>query len=404
MWFQMQTGVMAAVSNRIKELLHSCPPWGKVLLLLTVFVLLYGGCIAFAMGSWVLDPLNYPDLSFYQERTSAALAGEVPYRDLEMESPPLIVYMMLPAQLMGGELFHYAAWFSLLSFAGALATYGLLRRLDEDGAFLGSMLFLVHPATVSTAAINIQDESVIAVLIVVSLSLLAVGMWRSALALSVIGVASKAFTVFLVPYILISGGDSTRLRRGLAITTVLVFLLAVPFLVLAPEQFLSFPSYYLSQALGGGVTDGMSLWRFLHDLGITLPASFYALTLTLSYLIVLWLIHTHRPDGFAAGFLVLLPFLLFFPKIYPYYLVMALAPLCLLAGKKGRLIWPSVGIYLLSVSTMGFVTIDNQPLWDGAGAWVPVLLNLFLSLLMIWAATRVLDEGTLWGLEKEGTA
>lgn len=387
----------------MSERIDACPPRRKLLILLLVFILLYGGCLTLSMNTWAPDPQNYPDLPFYQERTSSALAGEVPYRDLSMESPPLIVYMMIPAQLMGGELLHYGIWFSLVSFLGAACCYLILRRLDESGAFMGSLLFLIHPATVSTASINIQDESMIAVMVVLSLSLMVIGLWRSALAMSVAGVAAKAFTAFLIPYLLIADGNRDRLRRGGILLILTAALVAAPFLILAPEQFLAFPGYYISQAMGGGVTDGMSLWRFLADAGVALPSSFYILALLTSYGLVLWAIQKERPDPFTAGFLVLLPFLLFFPKIYPYYMVMALAPLCILAGKKASLVWPSVGIYLISVMTMHFVTLDNQPLWTGVRAWAPVLLNLFLSGLMIWTAVRLLNEGRLWQQKtKEG--
>jgi len=385
-----------ALRQRTGERLKVCPPAEKLLVLLLTFIILYGGCLAISMHSLSSDPQNYPDLPFYQERTSSALAGEIPYRDLSMESPPLIIYMMVPAQLMGGDLVHYGIWFSLVSFLGAVACYLLLRRVDESSAFLGSLLFLIHPATVSTSSINIQDESVIAVVIVLSLSLLVLGFWRSALAISVAGVAAKAFTAFLIPYMLIADGERDRLLRGGALLLLVTALVTAPFLLLAPEQFLAFPEYYISQALGGGVTDGMSLWRFLTDAGVSIPSSSYLMALLASYALVLWAIQKKRPDPFAAGFLVLLPFLLFFPKIYPYYMVMALAPLCLLAGKKASLVWPSVAIYLVSVATMHFVTLDNQPLWTGAGAWAPVLLNLFLSGLMIWTAARLLKEGRLW--------
>ena len=35
--------------------------------------------------------------------------GEIPYKDFSMESPPIIDYMMVPAQLVGGESYQYAA-------------------------------------------------------------------------------------------------------------------------------------------------------------------------------------------------------------------------------------------------------------------------------------------------------
>ncbi|MFA7341980.1 MAG: hypothetical protein WCY65_02265, partial [Candidatus Methanomethylophilaceae archaeon] len=276
-----------ALRQRTGERLMVCPPAEKLLVLLLIFVILYGGCLALSMHSLGSDPQNYPDLPFYQERTSSALAGEIPYRDLSMESPPLIVYMMVPAQLMGGDLVHYGIWFSFVSFLGAVACYLLLRRVDESSAFLGSLLFLIHPATISTSSINIQDESVIAVLIVLSLSLLVLGFWRSALAISVAGVAAKAFTAFLIPYMLISEGERDRLIRGGALLLLVTALVTAPFLLLAPEQFLAFPEYYISQALGGGVTDGMSLWRFLTDAGVSIPSSSYLMALLASYALVL---------------------------------------------------------------------------------------------------------------------
>ncbi len=46
---------------------------------------------------------------------SAILRGEIPYKDFSMESPPIIDYMMVPAQLLGGESYQYALYFSMFS-------------------------------------------------------------------------------------------------------------------------------------------------------------------------------------------------------------------------------------------------------------------------------------------------
>ena len=88
-------------------------PLQKAAVLLVIGLLLYGSLIA--VDELVVKPVHglpvNDDINFYQNRTSAILRGEIPYKDFSMESPPIIDYIMVPAQLLGGESYQYALYF-----------------------------------------------------------------------------------------------------------------------------------------------------------------------------------------------------------------------------------------------------------------------------------------------------
>ncbi len=107
-------------------------PLQKVAVLLILGLLLYGSLIV--INETVVVPNHaFPvndDINFYRNRTSDILHGEIPYKDFSMESPPIIDYIMLPAQLAGGSTYAYSLYFSLFSIFTGISFYAFLRRYE----------------------------------------------------------------------------------------------------------------------------------------------------------------------------------------------------------------------------------------------------------------------------------
>jgi hypothetical protein len=125
--------------QNLNHRLGSVSPRRRSFLLILVWALFYGGLIAFDvlyLRNYLYGSVGSPiDISFYRERTQGVLDGLWLYRDIPCESPPLIVYFMIPAQLAGGSDTAYQVWFSIFVLLTSLTMYWALRRYDDTKAF-----------------------------------------------------------------------------------------------------------------------------------------------------------------------------------------------------------------------------------------------------------------------------
>jgi hypothetical protein len=90
----------------VKARLRSMTVGQKLLLYLFLTLVIYGSTIVVdnvVMVKLIDEEIYHPDIHVYRERTQAILDGHLLYRDLPgVESPPLINYILVPAQLLGG--------------------------------------------------------------------------------------------------------------------------------------------------------------------------------------------------------------------------------------------------------------------------------------------------------------
>jgi len=128
---------MASRFDRLLGRISSLSPERKLLLYAAIALLVYGTMIvvdnAFLMAA--IDPhLSHPDMDVYRARTQTILDGGLLYRDVHTETPPIINYLLVPAQVLGGAEHDWvwSAYFSLFDFLLAALLYLGLRHLDED--------------------------------------------------------------------------------------------------------------------------------------------------------------------------------------------------------------------------------------------------------------------------------
>ena len=97
--------------SRLEVALRCLSPRRRVLILILIMVLVYGGLIA--IDGLLLRPFidqsfaGSSDLSIFQERARLLLNGGMIYRDVPLgsfpvESPPLINYLFIPPSWPGG--------------------------------------------------------------------------------------------------------------------------------------------------------------------------------------------------------------------------------------------------------------------------------------------------------------
>lgn len=335
---------------------------------------------------------THPDVRHYQERTQGILDGKIPYLDFYSESPPLIMYMMVPAALMGNTLEAYAVLFTAYVFLTAGLLYALLRNRDEKAAFLITAVFLLNPITWATAVIFVQDETVVALFYALPVLLLMLGRAQGAALVATVGALTKVFSAVLVPLALVKQSAS-ELKRSIVLLLAAVAVVGVPLLLLAGERFLRFPRYYLRQTGEEGLQEGITLWVVLYENGVTVPGILLQALFVLGTLFCLYLIWRRDIDSVRGAYLMILPFFLFFPKIYACYFIIPLAAVCILAVVDRRQVWLLTVAAFLAFFVQFFQSYDGVPPMlpaDGMWALIPIGLGLAWQGIMLYMGVRML--------------
>jgi hypothetical protein len=312
-------------SSWFKKIEHYSPIQ-KIALLLIIGLILYGSLIVIQnevvvpYAPWI--PQNN-DIDYYHNRTSAIINGEIPYKDFSMESPPIIDYMMVPAQLMGGESWQYSLYFSLFIILTGILYYAILKRYDERLAFLSGLALIVSPFAFIDATFGVQDKGIVVFMFILPLLLFVVQRYKTSAFLNTLGIWTLFFNATIFPVWLIKARTKRARWMIFGITIMVTAAVAVPLLLIAPSQFISFPSYYLLQNPTGEI-GGLSIWHFWAQGGYSLPGTLSDILTVSAILISSYYVYLKRDSTtFWEGcMIVLIAFFVFYPKInLCYYLL-----------------------------------------------------------------------------------
>jgi hypothetical protein len=358
-------------------------PLQKAAVLLVIGLLLYGSLIA--VDELVVKPVHglpvNDDINFYQNRTSAILRGEIPYKDFSMESPPIIDYIMVPAQLLGGESYQYALYFSLFSIFTGISYYACLRRYDEQAAFVAGLGFILMPYAFIDSTFGVQDEAITTLVFLLPLFIFVLGRFKTAALADTIGVWTKFFNGIVYLVLLIKAPTRKEALRMLGITVLITLAVAIPFLIIAPDKFLSFPSYYLLQDKNAQ-TGGISIFHFWDLGGFTLPGTIGDIITLVGVLAASYYVYRKKDSvTFWEGcFIVLMAFFLLYPKILLGYYLM---PVGLL------LMWGATNRKIMVRCFLTYAPLILATLFAEHGSDQPILLftdSWFIGFLLVLGA------------------
>jgi uncharacterized membrane protein len=213
---------------------------GHVLLALAVGL----GVLTASWAALHLQPFdNYQiiDTPVYQEYGERMAAGEVPYRDFELEYPPgALPVFWLPTL---GPAEHYRSIFEILMWTCAAALLALVvRALADRGAPPGRVLAAavlvgLFPLLLGSVVLTRYDLWP-AALTAAALAALLSGRERLALAVLGLAVAAKIYPLVLLPPALVYVWRRYGSREALAAVGAFAAVLAlvlVPFALIAPE-------------------------------------------------------------------------------------------------------------------------------------------------------------------------
>jgi len=365
-------------------------------IIILTWALFYGALIAFDVfwARGVIDSEIGPvvDISYYRYRTQGILDGLWLYRDIPCESPPLIVYMMLPAQMANGGNLAYQVWFSIFVLLTSLTMHWGLRRFDGMLAFISAEIFLFIPVVWVETVTGIQDEAIMVWIFVLSIVLAAKGKWRESVLVMAIGAWTKVISAFLYPFIWHEVRDRHERLVHLGIIAAVSLFVAIPYLIVCPVDFLKFPLYYfLSSGSEVGPTGSISIWDFLEMGGLYLPSWFF-LILTVGALAFAYLFAFRRRMTLIEGMLVVLTaFVIVYSRSAAGYFMLPIA-LLLLWGAED--LWISIRCMLIYVPLIASAFFSQHspsgvPYIDVPWGWVAGALLQLIALIIIFDATRV---------------
>jgi hypothetical protein len=368
-------------------------------------LILYGGILYLALAAlcsaliWDvgLDLSNgHTDLDHYRERAEVFLDGDIFNETVWFESAPLINWFFLLPQFTGGSAFAYSLTFGAFAILTSLAIFHFLSPLDEEDAYVAAVLFLLSPATLLVSAILVQDEAVVLFLFVVPLLLLATGRRGWSTVTATLGALSKVYSSLIIPLALLKDRGWKERGKHLALAVGVVLMVALPFAVANSDNLQDSIDFY-GQKWEEHTPTGVSLWHFLYQAGLEVPNWVLQAGIVIGLLGVYYLAWRRDLDPLRAGFLIMLPFLLFYPKIHEPYYIFPVSIMCILGAKDELYYWLGGAIFLVALASSAFsLPADGGEAIvpaDGAMVIVPVIMTLGIYAVLLYVAWRQVRMG-----------
>lgn len=361
-------------SDRFKETTASWGPWKKSLLLVLIAILVYGTVIALE-GPVIMEMFGeenvHPDIDVYRARTSTILNGGLLYADVHTETPPLINYLLVPAQLLGGgdHVWVYSAYFSFFGLLSAMLIYHVLRRYDDHLAFMMSLLFVLSPFGFIEAGTG-NDETIVAFTVLVPALLMILERNRLASVAMGLCIWTKMWAILLVPIHFLR--RRTWKERGLMIGIIgaISAAVAAPFLILCGDDFTWFLRYYF---IGNSERkiEGFSVFQFLESGGYGVPMA-VELALVLLGLLAAYL-YAYRKDlgKWESITLALAVFFVLYPKIHTGYYLIPIMFLLAWAAENRMIAARCFLMYVPVILAVAFSpTADGYAFFQFEGSWI----------------------------------
>jgi uncharacterized membrane protein len=274
----------------------------------------------------------------------------------------------------------------------ALALYFGLRRYDDLKAFQIAIIYLLSPFGVIESVFGIQDESIMVFLFLLAVILALRGSGRLSALTVVVGIWTKVFAGLFYPILFLKTKGWRERLIHMGIVSAVSIAISLPFLIVAPNEFLAFPTYYF---LGGSGTPatGISIWDFLGMGGLNVPGT-ALLGVALAGLIGgLWLVKKRDLEIWQGTLLILVIFLIFYSRVLVGYYLLPVALLLVWAVDDRKMLLKTFLLYLPFFASLAFTrdTRLGHPLIDESWSWAAGLaLSLLGTYMLIDLARQAL--------------
>ncbi|MCE7743397.1 MAG: DUF2029 domain-containing protein [Candidatus Heimdallarchaeota archaeon] len=283
-------------------------------------------------------------LVFYN-RGVGVLRGDVPYRDFYTHAAPLSPYLWAPivfiSMLFTGNFsteglvydnyldspsmmfssYIFRVFFVFCLILSAVLLYKILEMKGNKKSFWITLCYSVNPYFLYLVSFWGSDECIVPLLIVLPIYLLEKEKYYFASLSLIIGTGLKYFPILLLPLFLIY---KKNLRNG--IIQILLILLGItasylPFYLIDSVEFLKQFNYPSDFARNQGL---VAFLEYFTNSAFTVILNYVFLAVTISFVGITGLLLFLRKKrwSFEKTIALLLPFLLFFPKIHFSYFVL----------------------------------------------------------------------------------
>lgn len=365
----------------------------KVAVLFLITIVVYGTGIATDMmyiSKDVAPELSHPDVPRYQDRAQTILDGGLLYRDVHTETPPIINYILVPAQLLGGgdHIWVWSIYFSLFAFFLATIMYVSFRKVDENKAYLASFMILLCPFLVTESSLG-EDESIMAFMFMLAAILMFYDKKRwSAIAIA-LGIWTKMFPLLLLPTEFLRQRALKDKVVLVAVVTLVTVLVTGAFIILCYDDFTYFLNFYF---LGDSnrPTGGQSFWHFLNMGGLEIPRLVELGIIGAGMIFTYLYCHVKKLGVWESMTLVMLAFFVLYPKVHTGYYAIIFALLVVWAVENKGIALRIYLAFLPIIASVAFSDLESGSTFvEFEGSWlVGLALNLAGTLLLI-DATRL---------------
>lgn len=301
-----------------------------------ITVIIYGSGALYVWG--FTDTSNqYFDVTIFQSRTQTILDGGLLYKDVHTETPPLINYLMVPAQVFGGadNPWVYAIYASFFAFLLSMLMYAAFRRYDEKKAFLVGLLVLLCPFMIDKTMVG-DDDSIVAFVFMIGAVSLLFDRPRTSAAAIALGIWTKMWAVLLIPVQFLQLRTWKERIDTIVIVLLITIAVAVPYLVLCYDDFLDFLSYYFLMK-ANRTTEGFSMTHYLAQGGYGIPKTLILGIVLISLLAAVLYSHHKGWSAWKSATFVMVVFIIVYPKMHMGYYIMPMALLMVWAVDDWRI-------------------------------------------------------------------
>jgi hypothetical protein len=367
----------------------------KLMAIITIGIVLHLSLIAFDQAAYHgYIPVEYgrgPDIRAWTARGDTILKGDLLYRDVNTETPPVINLALTVPVALGGSLLAFQLFFTLCNLMVAIILYETIRKRDERLGALVAILYLVNPFTLFHATLYTQDEPLVLLFYLIPLVLLIRRMYhQSSMALG-IGIWAKMWPLLLAPMYILDRRPVIDRAKAVALIGAVSAAILIPFLIVCPEDCIWFLKFYFLGAEGESAP-GYSFWSFLELRGLRPPAAAMLVLVGVAVLGGYWYAYKHRWDHWRTATLVTCLFMVTYPKIHSGFYLLPLAMLLPYIVDDIKSYGLTFLMFGTVIGSMKFADGNIDP--SGSLIVIPLLLTLTTDIILLFLLyTRVVTPG-----------
>ncbi|MBS3790067.1 MAG: hypothetical protein KGY66_04035 [Candidatus Thermoplasmatota archaeon] len=325
------------------------------------------------------------DIAKFHRRASVLLQRGNLYEDTRTGPPPLINFMFIPPTLLsppvswGGYYLSFYIYFSLFILLGSLLLFLGFKDWGEDKAFALSIFYLINPISLTTI---IQDESVIAFIIILIIFLLIKGKEKLGALTIGLGSVTKVWSGFFIPAQLFDRNINFKKRiYNLVITVSVIGVLFLFFYLIWGPKVFWFLKFYSGTHSKFHPRD-VSIWKNLVSIPVSIPlpsSSTIIVFIIIIELIVLYLAYMKKWDTISIFTVTLFIFMLFYPKMHLDYYLLLLPTLLFYSFRNRRNLMLFISFYLFLILSRSMKYLPEGPFH--ITIWVSFIAGLLFTLI-----------------------